>query len=310
MSLQGLGLTHDQERVYRYLLRTRQTDPDTAGADLSMPGLRPVVAELQALGVVDARLVPLPPAAAVDLLVRRRVERTSRELARLDEAFDVVRELAEEARRGHPVELVERIQDNAEVTRRIAAIPGRFETMNAKRLPCGRSAYLDEAARRRFRRKLADGLVSRTIFGTAALDQPEQMAYARYWHGQGDLHRVTAEPFGQLFVVDRRVAFVRLDPERPESDTLQICQPGIVAALVDLFERLWARATDLDRLDLSATEAAVLRTLSEHGKDETAARELNISLRKYRAHVADLMARLGAVTRFQAALRAKERGWL
>ncbi|GAA1118144.1 hypothetical protein GCM10009663_67690 [Kitasatospora arboriphila] len=32
--------------------------------------------------------------------------------------------------------------------------------------------------------------------------------------------------------------------------------------------------------------------------------------RKYRAHVAGLMARLGAATRFQVALQAKERGWL
>jgi DNA-binding NarL/FixJ family response regulator len=35
-----------------------------------------------------------------------------------------------------------------------------------------------------------------------------------------------------------------------------------------------------------------------------------MSLRKYRTHVADLMGRLGASTRFQAALRARERGWL
>ncbi|MFF2045901.1 hypothetical protein ACFVVX_36325 [Kitasatospora sp. NPDC058170] len=309
MSLQSLGLTSDQERVYRYLLRTRHTDPDTAGAELGLPGLRPVLAELQALGVVDARMVALAPAAAVDLLVRRRVEHTSRELARLDAAFDVVRELAEEARQGRPVELVERIQDTAQVTQRIRSMPGRFEMMNAKRLPRGRTPCQGAAADR-FRRQLADGMASRTLVGTAALDKPDQMAYARYWHALGDVHRVTAEPFGQLLIVDRRVAFVRLDPDLPESDTLQVGQPGIVAALVDLFERQWARATDIDRLDLSAVEAEVLRTLSEHGKDETAARELNISVRKYRTHVAALMARLDAATRFQAALRAKERGWL
>ncbi|MCX5214832.1 hypothetical protein OG689_37195 [Kitasatospora sp. NBC_00240] len=307
MSLQSLGLTYEQERVYRYLLRTRTTDPDTAEAELGLPGLRLVLEELRALGVVDAGLVPLPPAAAVDLLVRLRVERTSRELARLDSAFDVVRELAEEARQGRPVELVERIQDKAQVNHRIHTMLGRFETMNAKVL--ARTEASDESARRR-QRQLAEGLVSRTLVSTAALDQSDQLAYARHWHALGDVHRVMSEPFGRMLIVDRRLAFVRLDPGRPESDTLQIAQPGIVAALVDLFEQLWVRATDLDRLDLSATEAAVLRTLSEHGKDESAARELNISLRKYRAHVAALMTRLGAATRFQAALRAKERGWL
>lgn len=38
--------------------------------------------------------------------------------------------------------------------------------------------------------------------------------------------------------------------------------------------------------------------------------DVNVSLRKYRAHVADLMSRLGAATRFQAGMLAKERGWL
>ncbi|MFI8086542.1 hypothetical protein ACIF6L_37845 [Kitasatospora sp. NPDC086009] len=309
MSLQSLGLTDDQERVYRYVLRTRPGDPDTAGADLGLPDVRAVLGELRDLGLLDATLAPLPPAAAVDLLVRRRVEHTSRELARLDSAFDVVWELAEEARHGRRVELVERIRDTAQVTHRIRTMPGRVETLNAKPLPRSGVPLRDETALR-FRRALADGMACRTLVSTAALDRPEQMAYARHWHDLGDVHRVTPEPFRRLLIVDRRVAFVRLDPARPESDTLQIGQPGIVAALVDLFEGLWTRATDLGHLDLTTVEAQVLRTLSEHSKDENAARELNISLRKYRTHVAGLMTRLGATTRFQAALRAKERGWL
>ncbi|GAA5015272.1 hypothetical protein [Streptomyces siamensis] len=308
MSLESLGLTHDQERVYRYLLRTPHADPDEARAELDLPRLATVLDELRTLGVIDRSLVPLPPAATVDLLVRHQVERTSRELARLDAAFDVVRDLAEEARRGRPVELVERIEDSAGVNRRVDAMRDRAETMNAKPLPRGR--HHTEEATRRYRRRLADGLVSRTLVGAAALDLPEELAYARHLHGLGDLHRVTAEPFLPLLVIDRRVAFVLLEPGRSDTDALMIRQPGIVAALVALFEKLWERAADLDGLDLSATEARVLRALAEHDKDETAARALNVSLRKYRAHVAALMTPLGATTRFQAALRAKERGWL
>ncbi|MCG6495422.1 hypothetical protein [Kitasatospora sp. A2-31] len=308
MSLESLGLTYDQERVYRYLLRAPHAGTDTVGADLGMPAAREVLAELRALGLVDDQLVPLPPAAAVDLLVRHRVERTSRELARLDAAFDVVRELAEEARCGRPVELVERFDTIDEVNRRVQAMTHRAETMNAKRLPFNRP-YAESAARR-YRRRLNDGMVSRTLVGAAALDLPDQLAYARRWHALGDLHRVTTEPYSPLLVIDRRVAFVRLDPDRPDGDTLMIRQPGIVAMLVALFERLWARAADLDGLGLSATEALVLRALAEQDKDESAARALGMSVRKYRSHVAELMGRLGATTRFQAALRAKERGWL
>ncbi|ANP48358.1 DNA-binding CsgD family transcriptional regulator [Streptomyces griseochromogenes] len=308
MSLQSLGLTRDQELVYRHLLRTRRFDAGTAEAELGVPRPSAVLDELRALGVVDGHLVPLPPAAVVDLLLRRQVERTSRELARLDGVFDVVRDLAEEARRGRPVELVERLEHSSEVNLRVDALPDRAETMNAKRLP--RSPGHSEEAARTFRRRLTDGMTSRTLVGATTLDLPEEMAYARLMHGSGDLHRVTAEPFLPLLVIDRRIAFVLVDPDEPDAAVLMIRQPGIVAALVNLYEALWSRAADLDALDLSATEARVLRALAAYGKDETAARELNMSLRKYRAHVADLMSRLGATTRFQAALRAVERGWL
>lgn len=308
MTLQYLGLTHHQESLYRYLLRTSQVDLPAAEEELGIPGLDAVLDELRAMGVVDGNLVPLPPAAAVDLLIRRRLERTSRELAGLDAVFDVVRELAEEARRGRPVELVERLEHSTEVNHRVGALPDRFETMNAKPLP--RSAGHSEEVVHGYRRRLADGMVSRTLVSAAALDLPDEMAYARHMHGLGDLHRVTVEPFLPLLVIDRRIAFVLVDPDQPDAAALMIRQRGIVAALVNLFEGLWARAADVDGLDLTEPEARVLRALAEYDKDETAARALNMSLRKYRAHVADLLTRLGAATRFQAALRATERGWL
>lgn len=309
MSLESLGLTRDQERVYRFLLRTPRFEPPAAEAELGIPRLSAVLDELRTLGVVDGHLVPLPPPAAVDLLVRRQMERASRELARLDGVFDVVRDLAEEARRGRPVELVERLEHSSEVNLRVDALPDRAETMNAKRLP--RSPGHSEEAARAYRRRLADGsMTGRTLVGAAALDLPDELAYARLMHGSGDLHRVTAEPFLPLLIIDRRIAFVLVDPDEPDAAALMIRQPGIVAALVNLYEALWSRAADLEALDLTATEARVLRALAAYGKDETAARELNMSLRKYRAHVADLMSRLGATTRFQAALRAVERGWL
>jgi DNA-binding CsgD family transcriptional regulator len=125
-----------------------------------------------------------------------------------------------------------------------------------------------------------------------------------------DLHRVTTEPVAHLAVVNRTVAFVQVDPAQPRSGALQIRQPGVVVALAGLFEGMWSRARDLDELPLSPIEQQVLHALTCHDNDETAARSLNVSVRKFRAHVADLMARLGAATRFQAALLAKERGWL
>nr|BFE50229.1 hypothetical protein GCM10017745_36560 [Saccharothrix mutabilis subsp. capreolus] len=95
MNLTSLGLTADQERVYRHLLRS----PGRAPTDLDGLDVPAVLAELHELEVVDATHTPVPPAVAVDRLIRRRVEETSRELHNLSSAWVVVRDLVEEQTR-------------------------------------------------------------------------------------------------------------------------------------------------------------------------------------------------------------------
>jgi DNA-binding CsgD family transcriptional regulator len=162
----------------------------------------------------------------------------------------------------------------------------------------------------RFTRLLGRGLRSRTVFSTRALQDPDQEPYARSQHALGDLHRVTGEPIRHLAIVNRSVAFVQADASDPKAGALQIRQAGVVAMLADVFDGMWVRARALDDVPLSPIEQQVLHALTRHDTDEAAARSVNISVRKFRAHVAELMAHLGATTRFQAALRAKERGWL
>ncbi|MFJ5049495.1 DNA-binding response regulator [Streptomyces sp. NPDC088719] len=60
----------------------------------------------------------------------------------------------------------------------------------------------------------------------------------------------------------------------------------------------------------SGIERRVLVSMCTVGKDEAGARKLGVSVRTYRRHVADLMQTLGAASRAQAALLARERGWI
>lgn len=60
----------------------------------------------------------------------------------------------------------------------------------------------------------------------------------------------------------------------------------------------------------SGIERRVLVSMCTVGKDEAGARKLGVSVRTYRRHVADLMQMLGAASRAQAALLARERGWI
>ncbi|RPK62449.1 transcriptional regulator NarL [Streptomyces sp. ADI96-15] len=62
--------------------------------------------------------------------------------------------------------------------------------------------------------------------------------------------------------------------------------------------------------DLSEAEREVLRLMCAGCTDEVAARRLGVSLRTVRRMVSRLMARLDARSRFEAGVRAGQRGWL
>jgi DNA-binding NarL/FixJ family response regulator len=57
-------------------------------------------------------------------------------------------------------------------------------------------------------------------------------------------------------------------------------------------------------------ECDLLILLAAGSTDETAAKRLGVSGRTVQRVMAELMERLGAASRFEAGLRAKERGWL
>ncbi|MEU4179226.1 DNA-binding response regulator [Streptomyces sp. NPDC026589] len=98
---------------------------------------------------------------------------------------------------------------------------------------------------------------------------------------------------------------------------------GLVSSIVSLCERIWDQADELPRAGggpgsgegaaaprPSGIERRVLVSMCTVGKDEAGARELGVSVRTYRRHVADLLQTLGAASRAQAALLARERGWI
>jgi DNA-binding CsgD family transcriptional regulator len=65
-----------------------------------------------------------------------------------------------------------------------------------------------------------------------------------------------------------------------------------------------------DAAELSAREKELLALLSSGSTDESAAARLGVSVRTVRRMVADIMNRLGARSRFQAGVKAADRGWL
>jgi Response regulator containing a CheY-like receiver domain and an HTH DNA-binding domain len=125
--------------------------------------------------------------------------------------------------------------------------------------------------------------------------------------------RVTPEEINETIILDRRVVILAGDLKAGQRGYSVITQPEIVQGVLSLFETAWRSAIDLAVYNAQVAEIrqlapAVLDMLSQGVKDEAAARRLGLGLRTYRRRVAELMAALGAESRFQAGVRARELG--
>ncbi|MEU9987483.1 LuxR C-terminal-related transcriptional regulator [Streptomyces sp. NPDC007971] len=117
-------------------------------------------------------------------------------------------------------------------------------------------------------------------------------------------------------VVDGARALVRTLPGSDDggAQATLVTDTAAVRALELLFAGTWSRCRRLDdhlalgqRLH-SDLSRRILERLRSGQTDDVAARELNVSLRTYRRHVAEIMRELGATSRFQAGARAVELG--
>ena len=132
-----------------------------------------------------------------------------------------------------------------------------------------------------------------------------------------DLHgaqvRITADEINETIILDRRLAILAGDVRTGRRSYSVITQPEVVQGVMSLFDAAWRSATDLDVYDariaeIRALAPQVLDLLGRGTKDETAARRLGLGVRTYRRRVAELMDALGAESRFQAGVRARELG--
>lgn len=123
---------------------------------------------------------------------------------------------------------------------------------------------------------------------------------------------------GTLIVLDRQVAFVQPLGGRPGGGVAMVRHSAVIEFLLVLFESLWAdgmqlnaevadEASDEDR---NVLWQAILDQLAAGAKDDAIAHRLGLSVRTCRRHIAAIMKRLDADSRFQAGVSATRRGLL
>ena len=147
-------------------------------------------------------------------------------------------------------------------------------------------------------------------------DQPAVAAYGRFLVGAGAEFRTAAVLPPSMVIVDRRAAVLSLDPADPCRGALCLTGPGVTASMVALFHQVWDLATPLDAMpgtgpdDLTDRDRALLKLLADGLTDDAAALRLGISTRTARRIMAELMERLNTRSRFEAGVRAAQRGWI
>ncbi|GAA5008521.1 LuxR C-terminal-related transcriptional regulator [Kitasatospora paranensis] len=96
---------------------------------------------------------------------------------------------------------------------------------------------------------------------------------------------------------------------------LHITSPVAVEALRQYFELLWQRARPFgvaaprSNGDRDRQRHEVAELLNQGFKDEAIARRLDLRPRTVRRRISEIMAELGAETRFAAGTEAQRRGW-
>ncbi|MGO4754113.1 hypothetical protein AB4212_36860, partial [Streptomyces sp. 2MCAF27] len=127
--------------------------------------------------------------------------------------------------------------------------------------------------------------------------------------------RVARIPLLAALIVDGRAALVCADSAVGRRASA-IRDPGVIETLQTLFDGIWRNAVVVnERVDFGdhprmEMVRPILEWLRLGVTDEVAARELSVSVRTYRRYVAEIMALLGASSRFQAGVRAAELGLL
>jgi len=172
----------------------------------------------------------------------------------------------------------------------------------------GRSAAALRIAATRDVEALQRGVEMRTIYQHAARRNRATRDYVAAVSTEGAEVRTLDEFFNRLIVIDREVAVI------PSGDNLDLAlairDVGLVAYLVDIFERFWERgrpftSREAGTLASIAEEqrAMTIRMLVEGHSDAACAKRLGVSPRTYAGYVADLKQEYDAQTRFQLGYR-------
>ncbi|MEV6118577.1 LuxR C-terminal-related transcriptional regulator [Streptomyces sp. NPDC052109] len=325
--LKLLGLDATAEIVYRTMLTNHRWGIRelTQHLGMSEQTLREALDRLADLKLLiesagPGVVIPVSPRIGLQSLLRRQEEELRRhqeEFERCQAAIATVFDEYDALYHAGSRCAVEELVGMEAIQSRIRDLAGRATNECLTFNPGGaQSAESLEASKPLDQAVISRGVNMRTVYLDSVRNDAVSTDYAAWLTSLGgQVRTVPALPL-RMLVIDRSVALVPVNPENTREGAIQITNPGVMAALVALFESVWDRATPLgacperDDQGLTRQERELLRLLADGSTDASAASRLGLSLRTVRRMMAELMDRLGARGRFAAGLEAGRRGWV
>ena len=315
--LQSLGLTAAEDTAYELLVDRRpSTLNQLATGWLRTEDLHSVLAGLEAKGLVHqlpgvpARYCAVAPDIAVDALLFDNEQQLRRARAQADRLVALYRE---QTTRTEPGTVIEVISGSRAIQRRLTQIQrsARHEVRCLDKPP-----YVDLDGTADIEADLlANGVICRTIYEGASVEQPEALPGIERLIGAGQQARVLPKLPMKLVLSDDRFAVLPLQHVAGITQATMIVHPsGLLEALGNLFEGLWQNALPLDLPTTGAGPSRPDRTTADDQRvialllsgltDEAIARQLGVSYRTAQRRIATMIERLGVRTRFQAGVQA------
>jgi len=326
--LTELGLDVTAEAVYRAMLSMPSADIAALAGELgsSTVAVRRALDELSGLALVrpsaqdPGRLWAVSPDIGMEILMARRQAQLTAQQERLDAsraaAVQLIAEYAEltpETRQPGVEQLVglDRIRD-----RLVSLTHGTKEEV----LSFSPDSVLTDAAIAASRplneELLGRGVRMRTVYLDSVRNSRPTIEHANWLAGIGGEVRTAALLPIRMLIVDRSTALIPVRSDDTAMGAAVLTGEGMLTALHALFESVWAGAQPLADAPacgadgLTPQQATAIRLLAEGHTDEAIAKRLGVSPRTARRMANDLMERLSARSRFEAGVRAVQRGWL
>jgi DNA-binding CsgD family transcriptional regulator/sugar-specific transcriptional regulator TrmB len=325
--LEDLGLDPEAEAVYRFMLTHRDWGVKEIAKSLhcSEPQLGEALNRLADLMLLrrsrdaPSELAPVHPELALQALLQRQQAKLLERQQRLAESQAATAQLIAEytEARGGISSRAEWLEGLDSVQSRLEELALRAESVCMSFMPGGgQSAESLAASKPLDELMLRRGVGVLTMYVDSVRNDTATLNYARWLTELGGEVRTTPTLPLRMVLFDRKVALVPADLENTRNGALQISFPAVILALAVLFEQFWESGVALgdeshhSDEELTGQERELLRMLARGLTDEAAARDLGVSLRTERRMIANMMRRLGARSRFQAAVKAIQRRWL